>query len=151
MPIPLHCEPRPVSRAALAVGLTAQRSWEGTNTRDLLSAAVTRLVIYPVIRCMTGHFCCKPHAVTFALGARYASLHPSTIIKGHRILLLWALDHKLNPQSPTRRSAGAPDTTEFHTKFQYRHFKYFKTTTAIFTNFNLKNWLCNRLYLEHNL
>ena len=91
-PIPLHCEPRPVSRASLA-----RRTG---HTHDLcVRNTVTRLVIYPVTLCImftSGKF----HAVTFAVGARGASLYPITTIKGLGLLLIWTFDHKLIPKSP---------------------------------------------------
>ena len=53
MPIPVHCELRPLSRASLAVGLIAWHKRQGTNTHDLCGRSiVTRLVIYPVTLCM---------------------------------------------------------------------------------------------------
>jgi len=53
MPVHVHCELRPVSRASLAVGLNTWHTRQGTNTHDLCGRSiVTRLVIYPVILCM---------------------------------------------------------------------------------------------------
>jgi len=46
------------------------------------------------------HFCCKLHVVTFAVGARAASLHSSTTIKRIGILLLWAFDHNVEVRHP---------------------------------------------------
>jgi hypothetical protein len=55
MPIPVYCEPRPVTRASLAVGLSSRRTGQGINTHDLcVRSIVTRLVIYPVTLCIFG-------------------------------------------------------------------------------------------------
>ena len=49
MPMRLHCEPRPVSRASLAVGFDAGRTGQCTNKHDLcVSNAV---FIYPLTLC----------------------------------------------------------------------------------------------------
>jgi len=93
MSLPLHCEPRRVSRASLAAAspLYAQHKVQ-THMTD--THTVTTLVICPVTLCMT-----FTSAVTFAVNARGASLHPSMTIKRLRILLLRAFVDKLIPQS----------------------------------------------------
>jgi hypothetical protein len=68
------------------------------QTHDLcVRSFVTRLVNYPVTLCILEHLCSKLHAVTFAFGARGASMHRSKAIKRLGIQLLWAFDHKLLP------------------------------------------------------
>ena len=105
----LHCEPRPVSHAILAVGLNAELTGQGTNTHDLcVRSIVTRLVNYTLTQCILAHFFRKLHVVTFAFGARGANLHPSTTIQRLGILLLWGCDHKLthNLYSPLAQNSG---------------------------------------------
>ena len=83
-------------RIILAVGLNARRTGQGTNTYELcVRNIVTRLVNYPVTLCILEQFCCKLHAVIFAVGARGARLHPSTAIKRLGIQLLWAFHNIL--------------------------------------------------------
>jgi hypothetical protein len=53
MPIPLHCQLRPASRASLAAGLNGPSIEQGTSTYDLyVRNTVTTLVIYPVTLCI---------------------------------------------------------------------------------------------------
>ena len=131
-----------MSRASLALVLTAQRPEQGTNTYDLcVGSTVTRLVIYPVTLCMTEPLRCKLHAVTFAVGARGASLHPSTTVKRLAIPLLWAFDHKLIPQSVSQLGWGSGNNrTSRKISIPTLHIVLnFNITTITFTNVNIKN------------
>lgn len=88
MPIPLHCEPRPVSSSSLAVGLNDRRTAQGTNTHELfVRNTVTKLVIYPVTLCVM-FTPAKLQAVTFVVGGRDANLHSITTIERLGLLLI---------------------------------------------------------------
>jgi hypothetical protein len=50
MPMSLHCEPRLVSRASMAVGFDAGRTGQGSNTYDLCVSNTA--FICPVTLCM---------------------------------------------------------------------------------------------------
>jgi len=97
MSVPLHCEPRPVSRASWAIGL---RSWtHRTMYKYAWSLCHHHCFYLPCNPVEDVHFSYKLHAVTFVVGARAASLHSSTKIKRLGILLLWAFDRKRFPKS----------------------------------------------------
>ena len=119
LPVPLQCEPRAVSRASLAVVLTALRPGQGTNPHThYVSSTVTRLVIYPVLG-MTGHFCCKLHAVTFTVGAWSAAAAPQYDNRATRNPATLGVRPQTYPAIPTHHSARARGTTELHAKFRY--------------------------------
>jgi len=89
-----------LSCASLVVGLNDRHTGQDTNTNEIcVRSIVTRLVKFPVTLCILEHLCCKLHPVTFAAGARGASLHRSTAIKRLGIQLLWTFDYKLLPPS----------------------------------------------------
>jgi hypothetical protein len=140
LPITLNCEPRRVSRASLAVVLTALRPGQGTNTSALS------------LDCNPGHdetLLLQTWRCNSRCWSSRRCLHPSTTIEQLEILLLWVFDHRRIPQSllAVQLRLRIQQNVTHNSSTDIAVLLSFKITTAIFTNCNLQNWFHNRLYL----